>query len=272
MSLSSSGIVGFTITRPGGHWANPGSLYSLSRALGVVGFTCARPGGRWVHPESLCSVVCALGVMQSSWGRLVHFGSMGARRGVCWVHSGSFGALKRALGVIGFIWGRWVHSRAPWGSLRSSGRACPSGRWIHPVLLGSHVRTLGVVGLTRARPSGRCGHLVERSSLERALGFVGFIRGRWVQSRTPWVSLSLFWFVGFIRVGPGGGWVNPCRWGLSHAPCVPLGLSGVVLFTRARIRCHCVHSCAPCVSFGSSGVIGFTHARPGGCGVHSRTP
>ena len=179
------------------------------------------------------------------------------------------GSLTCALGVVGFIRhsvvrscvprgslsSSWVvgFTRAPWVLLGSSAvvgfpdvhlgvcwvhsRVFPGGRWVHQGSLGSLARTLGFVGFIRGRwvHSGcRRFHPVSLTSLARALGVAAFIRSRCVQSR---------------------------------APCVSLGLSGVIRFTRVRtsiIPGSCDHSRAHWRSLSSSGFVGFTVALPRG--------
>ena len=99
------------------------------------------------------------------------------------------------------------------------------GRWVHQGSLGSLARALGFVGFIRGRwvLSGcRRFHPVSLGSLARALGVAAFIRGRCVQSR---------------------------------APCVSMGLSGVIRFTRVRTSSRqgsCDHSRAHWRSLSSS--------------------
>ena len=70
-------------------------------------------------------------------------------------------------------------------------RARAGGRWVHPGLLGSLARDLGVVGFFRGRwfhsraPCGRFVHSRSLDSLAHALCVVGFIRGRWAHMRSP---------------------------------------------------------------------------------------
>ena len=170
-------VVGFILCRLFHSRAHWGSSW-------VVGFTNGGPGCCWIHSGSLSSLAGAYWI--GTRGRWVFSRAACVSSGSPWIvvfthaWTGSLDSLAPALDVLGFIRGCCVRSSASWWTLGSSGVARyvarRGGRWIHPGLLGSP---------------------------KRALGVFGFSRCRCVQSRTPCGSFDYCWVVGFIRARRG---------------------------------------------------------------------
>ena len=172
---------------------------------------------------------------------LVFFWFVRVGPGGLWLRSGVSVSFGCATGVAGFVRVRLVRSRAPWGSLGSSG-----------FLYSIWVRSGGRCVLSGS--FGACGW---------ALEVVGFVKVRLVCSGAPWCFFGLVWFVRVHLVCPGGGGGGgggaACRWVLLCSSCSSRCTIGVARFIWISL----VRQNAPWGSLVSFTFIWFVRVGPG---------